>query len=1606
MRNLKFFLAFILFLGVTSFGQPEQVRLATYGPSALIKEGDDNSFQVIYFRFKELTTDSIFVRVFDPDCGGSNDEKVGDWNTTTKFTFYGGKNSLQSVTNPLAERDSVKGTLLSQFEYGVDGQTDNEWVTLGRFAVSENDKSDGYYTYKLLIEGKSGDDGNIFDVFISGSSRKNLPVRGAEVFSYSPTLRFDKLPSQAVVRFFNPQGNKQIEIATFDLASAPIALETPVRTKLPITASLEGKWASTNIELNRFEEDRVLGLLIGNGKEVPNSATFFVKSSNGLLLPVYLPVTELKENSKPKITTNWYALADCRSIVFDAKGTTDAEKDRLEYLWHLGDGSKATGIRVVHEYLRPGEYKCAVEVSDNSGAVGNTSVYEFSVIVNKAPTANAGSEKTVAFGDEVLFDGSRSNDPDGSIIRYYWEFGDNSTGEGRTVVHKYARPGRYRILLRVTDNSNSPCNENETYTNVWVNEQPIADAGKVKNVSPGESAEFDGSGSIDKDGKLVRYIWEFGDGNKGEGVTVNHVYKNPGLYTSRLTVYDDANVGNSYSIDSTIVLVNFRPVANAGKDQIVAEGETVYFDALESTDRDGEIISYLWNFDGLEKKGVSVSHVYEKAGIYSVLLQVKDNSNTSTDTDLDTVVIRVNARPKVIAGQDKVITSSELKLDGTGSQDSDGKITRYEWDFGDGRKSDSASTTHVFKEPGVYEVTLRVKDDTETENSSNETTIQVIVNQKPVADAGPDMIAAPNQELFFSGERSFDEDGAIAEYRWDFSDGFSSTQEKVSHSFSNSGVYTARLTVKDNTLQDNAVDFDELIVVVNQSPVAKAGKDIVVAPGDEIFLDGRSSFDLDGKIEQYSWEIIPSGIRGDSAQLRFSLSQPGIYKAVLSVKDNSGALNGYHFDTLLIRVNSMPVADAGTYPFTCETKIFFDAGKSTDADGDPLKYYWNFGEGNKEVVGQQVFFDFKKGGKYPVLLTVDDGLNLKNSKNTTAITIVINEPPIADAGRDEVVCAGEIVRFNAAESKDPEGGVLRYLWDFGDSTFAEGINPTKIYKIGGTYQVRLRVEDDSGLPCNYDYDTKIITVSESPVANAGPDITVCANSVVKFDGSNSRDYDGVVNNYRWDFGDGELGGGVAPTHSYARAGVYKVELTITGDVKGECDDTDTDEMIVTVIDAPQITFSSPALHPVNTELKLSGVPTVAPGVTVKEYLWDFGDNSTATGQSVTKTYTKYGNYYITLRIRTSAETECSDASITKLIVINEPPYADPGEDRVAGLGELVNFSAAASKDLDGSIEKYIWNYGDGSPEDTGIVVRHEFKRSGEYLVRLTVKDNTSLPNNTSSKTIKVFVNPDPTPRMKYSPVACQGKEISFTASGAGTNTNPDAYFWSFGDGNTAYGANVTHSYAAPGKYLVTLVVNDGKNLSNSKAEITDQIIINNPPVAVSEHQIVTCAGEPITLSAKGSYDYDNDKLEYLWKLPDGSTLRGETVTTKLSSPGQYTILLIVDDGQNSGCSKSELPIKVLVNNPPVAFAGGDKTGFTGGAHDEILFDATGSSDPDNDNLTYAWDFGDGTTAVGSKVYHLYQKPGTYTVKLTVSDGRGTKCSSAIHFINIIIRSRQ
>ena len=269
-------------------------------------------------------------------------------------------------------------------------------------------------------------------------------------------------------------------------------------------------------------------------------------------------------------------------------------------------------------------------------------------------------------------------------------------------------------------------------------------------------------------------------------------------------------------------------------------------------------------------------------------------------------------------------------------------------------------------------------------------------------------------------------------------------------------------------------------------------------------------------------------------------------------------------------------------------------------------------------------------------------------------------------------------------------------------------------------------------------------------------------------------------------------------------------------------------------------------------------------------------------------------------------------------------------------------------------------------------------------------------SNSAGTPPNVPLDPEPAAPVNNPPLADAGGPYSGEAGttliqfdGSGSS-DPDgdaiSFAWDFGDGNTASGMMPTHTYSAADNYTVELVVDDGNG--GSASSVTSAAISAPPaniaPVADPGGPYSGEPGQMITFDGSGSADPNGDVLAYSWDFGDGSTGSGVSPTHAYTTAANYTVTLTVSDGQleTSVTTTAEIAVPPA-NRAPVADPGGPYSGETGV---EIRFDGSASSDPDGDSLTYAWDFGDGSTGAGASLTHTYAAAGAYEVSLVVNDG--------------------
>jgi PKD repeat protein len=419
------------------------------------------------------------------------------------------------------------------------------------------------------------------------------------------------------------------------------------------------------------------------------------------------------------------------TVEFDADASYDDDGQIDQFYWEFGDGTEDYGEVVTHSYDDGGSYTVELVVTDDDGATDSETdtveVTDDRDPDNAAPHAEFWAEDIAPHpGQTVEFDAVDSTDPDGSIVRYDWTFGDGDAAAGEVVSHSYANEGTYSVELTVEDDDGATDSASLTVDVENVGPTARIDVDTTAP-APGQRVGFDGRDSTDPDGSVVAYDWAFGDGAEDTGRRTDHAYDEPGYYDATLTVRDDDGVTDTTSVEIGVVNENLDASFSVSADS-VGIGETVSVDASASSDPDDAIRGYEWDFgDGTTAAGVTASHSYDTGGRYTVTLTVTGEHGFSRRATRTVEVTNQPPTARIDVSSASPDTGQPVTFDASASTDPDGAadLDRFEWTFPGGflgpRTKTGEVVTHEFDAAESVEVTLTVTDRTGAKDTATVT---------------------------------------------------------------------------------------------------------------------------------------------------------------------------------------------------------------------------------------------------------------------------------------------------------------------------------------------------------------------------------------------------------------------------------------------------------------------------------------------------------------------------------------------------------------------------------------------------------------------------------------------------------------------------------------------------------------------------------------------------------------------------------------------------------------------------------------------------------------------------------------------------------------------
>ncbi|MGP9745367.1 PKD domain-containing protein [Brachybacterium sp. AOP29-B2-41] len=494
------------------------------------------------------------------------------------------------------------------------------------------------------------------------------------------------------------------------------------------------------------------------------TVTLTVTDSNGLLASTTREISVLGPNAPP--LADFTVSATGLTASADAAGASDPDGTITSYEWDWGDGATSTGMVASHAYAAAGERTVTLRVTDDRGATTESS--RTVLTTHDAPVARF---TTVAAGLDVTADAGGSSVSDGASLTHSWDWGDGSAAtSGAVGTHSYAEDGVFEITLTVTDSLGASDLLSQSVTVAAVS--LAASDTFSRTVSSGWGAADTGGTWAPTGGSASLASVSDGEGalTLSAGAGISMVLQDVPLSQSGTSV--TYSLTGAPSTGALYVGTEARFVAGSSYRTVVwhrADGTSWLL-----IQRNGAVIASLPGIPGTWAAGSSFHLRAEVVGTTSPTIRMKvwpvatpeptgwqlettdtagaalaspgasalyayrsGSSTGQAPVTFDDYRLQDLSGPQPPAPNQAPVASFttsasglEIAVDGSGSTDSDGSITTYAWDFGDGETASGVTATHQYADPGTYTISLTVTDD---DGATHSTTATQVVTAEVLA---------------------------------------------------------------------------------------------------------------------------------------------------------------------------------------------------------------------------------------------------------------------------------------------------------------------------------------------------------------------------------------------------------------------------------------------------------------------------------------------------------------------------------------------------------------------------------------------------------------------------------------------------------------------------------------------------------------------------------------------------------------------------------------------------------------------------------------------------------------------------------------------------------
>ncbi len=777
------------------------------------------------------------------------------------------------------------------------------------------------------------------------------------------------------------------------------------------------------------------------------------------------------------------------------------------------------------------------------------------------------------------------------------------------------------------------------------------------------------------------------------------------------------------------------------------------------------------------------------------------------------------------------------------------------------------------------------------------TGINLVVNptgdEEPIADFSANKTnVAINETVSFSDESSF----APTSWAWDFGDGTTSTEQNPTHSYAEVGTYTVQLTVENENGSDT--EIKENYITVEQG---------IICASDPCPIETDNDF-TETSIPYYTSQPMSYQVN-TPIDLCLTIKCPETTSVEVNIYGNYSVNANANITS--IDINGLSNLPAGLS--CCLSGTYMESGEYQS-----LHIY-----GTPTEVGE---FNINISGAINGNVTTPVNMALNNRQLTFASGIVLNitQDPTA-LYADFVASATRITEGETVTFTNLSQNAGAYLWTFngGNPITSSDENPSVTYAEAGTYTVTLRAAASTvELLTNAVTETKenyiIVTApsgSDIDVDFEADQTTVQVGTTVHFTSHCSSN----ASAFSWTFdgGDPATSTNANPSVTYNTPGVYDVSLRAGSSnimiyINGV---TETKRGYITVTEGPVVPpqpdevvadFVVPASLPAGQPVTMQNRSQNA-----TSYFWSFegATPATSTEENPTITYSRAGNFAITLFVTNGTNSDTKTVNVNVMDVASADFTAD---NTTISAGESVTFT-----NLSVNASTYYWTFTGGNPStSTDVNPTVTYGTAGTYSVTLFAAGENSSDSETKTAYITVL----PVTSADFEASATEifvGDSVAFT----NLSENATSFFWTFEGAipENSTEENPVVTYNEPGYYDVTLFATNGHGYDVA----TKTAYIYVRAVATADFTVDTTTvlvGEPVVF-----VNLSQNATSYYWSFPGGEPLVSQEENPEVTYPnaGVYSVTLFATNGASSDMEVKESYITVVYESNVLELSAND-----------------------------------------------------------------------------------